>query len=176
MLRCPLLADEGQMRVLRKVSACAALRPAPLSSAQVLGGCRRLLLSSCCGITAALLLLAGTFWLSEMASPAVVPNPSAHRCGGRVRRCACADLLPMPAAGEHALPFPAEHGGPCGASAASAARGAVPVQTCWRCLNVFHASHATWCVASRAVTSQRLMPMLNCVAPCRVSPAMAAGG
>ena len=44
--------------------------------------CRRLLLTSTAGVCAALLLLAGMFWFSELASPAVVPGPNASgMCG-----------------------------------------------------------------------------------------------
>ena len=44
--------------------------------------CRRLLLTSTAGVFAALLLLAGMFWFSELASPAVIPGPNASgMCG-----------------------------------------------------------------------------------------------
>ena len=55
---------------------------APLLS-ETLVPCRLLLLSSAAAVTAALLLLASTFWLSEMASPKVMPGSwdAAGICG-----------------------------------------------------------------------------------------------
>ena len=46
--------------------------------------CRRLLLSSTAGVFGALLLLAGMFWFSEVASPAVIPQANASGMCGAV--------------------------------------------------------------------------------------------